>query len=133
MTLLGFFMTIPEAAQLVLDAGCRGAGGELFVLDMGEPVKIYDLAKRLILLSGLREGEDIKIEVTGFRPGEKLHEELFYDPDKVERTANPKIYKSMDDFNSGICLEELKGDLNQTIVYDSPLELLKKYLPEFKV
>jgi FlaA1/EpsC-like NDP-sugar epimerase len=71
-----FFMTIPEASQLVIQAGAMGRGGEIFVLDMGEPVKIADLAADMIRLSGLRVGEDVHIEFTGIRPGEKLYEEL---------------------------------------------------------
>ncbi|MGB9975794.1 MAG: polysaccharide biosynthesis protein [Thermovenabulum sp.] len=87
-----YFMTIPEAVQLVIQAGSMAKGGEIFVLDMGEPVKILDLAKEMIRLSGLEPEKDIKIEFTGLRPGEKLHEELFYDKDRVLKTENEKIY-----------------------------------------
>lgn len=87
-----YFMTIPEAASLVIEAGCMSKGGEVFVLDMGEPVKIMDLAKNLIKLSGLRLGEDIEIEVTGLRPGEKLYEELLYDVKNAKKTENNKIF-----------------------------------------
>ena len=87
-----YFMTIPEATQLVLQAGAIGKSGEIFVLDMGEPVKIVDLATDLIRLSGLVPDEDITIEFTGVRPGEKLFEELSFDPEKMERTRHPKIF-----------------------------------------
>ena len=86
-----FFMTIPEAVQLVLQASTMGKGGEIFVLDMGQPVKIVDLARNLILLSGLRPGEDIKIEFTGVRPGEKLYEELSTYEENTLPTFHEKI------------------------------------------
>ena len=85
-----YFMSIPEAAQLVLQAGLMGQGGKIFVLDMGEPVKIVDLARDLIRLSGLKE-EDIKIEYTGLRPGEKLYEELLADSEHTLETPHPKL------------------------------------------
>ena len=85
-----FFMSIPEAAQLVMQAGNMGKGGEIFVLDMGEPVKIVDLAKDLIRLSGMNE-DDIKIEFTGLRPGEKLYEELLADDESTLPTPHPKL------------------------------------------
>ncbi len=86
-----FFMTIPEASQLVLQAASMGNGGEIFVLDMGEPVKIVDLAREMITLSGFRPGVDIKIEFSGMRPGEKLYEELAIEGEDVARTAHPKV------------------------------------------
>jgi FlaA1/EpsC-like NDP-sugar epimerase len=86
-----FFMTIPEACQLVLEAGFMGNGGEIFIFDMGEPVKILDIAIRLIQLSGLEPYEDIEIKFTGLRPGEKLYEELFADSEQQLSTHNPKI------------------------------------------
>lgn len=87
-----YFMTIPEACQLVLQAGSMGRGGEIFILDMGEPVRIVDLARDLIALSGLKEGEDIEIVFTGTRPGEKLFEELATDGEHADKTTHPKIF-----------------------------------------
>lgn len=87
-----YFMTIPEAAQLVLQAGALGRGGEIFILDMGKPVKILDVARDMIHLSGLRPDEDIEVRITGLRPGEKLFEELGTTDDHVERTRHPKIF-----------------------------------------
>jgi FlaA1/EpsC-like NDP-sugar epimerase len=86
-----YFMTIPEACQLVLEAGAMGSGGEIFVFDMGDPVKILDLAKKMIFLSGKKLGEDIDISFTGLRPGEKLYEELLNDFEMVKETYHPKI------------------------------------------
>jgi FlaA1/EpsC-like NDP-sugar epimerase len=87
-----YFMTIPEAAQLVLQAGALGQGGEIFVLDMGEPVRILDLAKETIILSGLRPFDDINIVFTGVRSGEKLYEELQTTDERVLKTSHPKIF-----------------------------------------
>jgi FlaA1/EpsC-like NDP-sugar epimerase len=87
-----YFMTIPEAAQLVLQAAVIGRGGEVFVLDMGEPIKIMDLAKDLVELSGLELGKDVDIVVTGARPGEKLFEELFVSGESYQRTQHQKIF-----------------------------------------
>lgn len=85
-----YFMSIPEAAQLVLQAGLMGKGGEIFVLDMGEPVRIADLARLMIRLSGADE-EHIRIEYTGLRPGEKLYEELLADDESTLPTPHPKL------------------------------------------
>ncbi|HEX4417967.1 MAG TPA: polysaccharide biosynthesis protein [Kofleriaceae bacterium] len=87
-----YFMTIPEASQLVLQAGAMGSGGEIFILDMGEPVKIVDLARDLITLSGFRPGIDIEIKFNGVRPGEKLFEQLATDAEHADKTKHPKIF-----------------------------------------
>jgi FlaA1/EpsC-like NDP-sugar epimerase len=89
--IIRFFMTIPEAAQLVIQSGAIAKGGEIFVLDMGQPVKIFDLAVDLIKLSGLKLNEDIEIEIIGLRPGEKLYEELLMDEEGLTETRFEKI------------------------------------------
>jgi FlaA1/EpsC-like NDP-sugar epimerase len=86
-----YFMTIPEACRLVLEAGCMGKGGEIFIFDMGKSVKIIDLARKMIQLSGLEPGKDIEIAVTGLRPGEKLYEELLNNKENTLPTHHPKI------------------------------------------
>lgn len=89
--IIRYFMTIQEACSLVLEAGCMGHGGEIFLFDMGKPVKIYDLARRMIQLAGMKPGQDIEIVETGLRPGEKLYEELLNDKEKTIPTGNDKI------------------------------------------
>lgn len=98
-----YFMTIPEAAQLVIQAGAMGTGGDVFLLDMGEPVKIFDLAKQMIRLSGFKPMDekgsgDIEIQFTGLRPGEKLYEELLIDSESIEKTGHERILKSFERF-----------------------------------
>jgi FlaA1/EpsC-like NDP-sugar epimerase len=87
-----YFMTIPEAAQLVLQAGAMGEGGEIFILDMGEPVRILDLAVAMITLTGLKPFEEMDVVFTGLRPGEKLHEELELLGEEIAKTRHPKIF-----------------------------------------
>jgi FlaA1/EpsC-like NDP-sugar epimerase len=89
-----YFMTIPEASSLVLEAAVMGRGGEIFVFDMGQPVKIVDLARKMIQLAGLRPDIDIPIHFTGLRPGEKMFEELFKDSENLLATHHPKILKA---------------------------------------
>ncbi len=89
-----YFMTIPEAVQLVLQAGALGRGGEVFVLDMGEQIRVVDIATDLIRLSGLEVGADIEIKFTGVRPGEKLYEEMFFTAENVLPTDHPKVLRA---------------------------------------
>jgi len=103
-----YFMTIPEAAQLVLQATTLGRGGEVFVLDMGEPVKIVDLAREVIRLSGLEEGKDINIVFTGLRPGEKLHEKLFAADEHHARSRHQKIFFAQ---NGHVAVEQIEADV----------------------
>lgn len=108
-----YFMTIPEAAQLILQGSVIGRGGEIFVLDMGDPVKIAYLAEQLILLSGKKPGTDIEIVYTGLRPGEKLHEELFYDEERLADTAHPKIMLAHSDQPDAESLESILAMLEK--------------------
>ena len=132
-----FFMTIPEAVALVLQAITYAEGGEIFVLDMGEPVKIYDLAKSLIELSGYTLGEDMEIEITGMRPGEKLYEELLMNEENLESTKHDKIFitESMDFTMEDI---EEKLDMFRQIVNDEHTskeeikETMKKCVPTYR-
>jgi FlaA1/EpsC-like NDP-sugar epimerase len=132
--MLRYFMTIPEASQLVLQASTMGKGGEIFVLDMGEPVKIVDLARNLILLSGLRPDEDIRIEFSGIRPGEKLYEEL----QTFEESIIPTEHKKVKIFTGPLMsYEEMKGSietLRQICAARDVTQLLlqlKEIVPEY--
>ena len=132
-----YFMTIPEAAQLVIQAGAMGVGGDVFLLDMGEPVKIVDLAKQMIRLSGLRAMDehgagDIEIQFTGLRPGEKLYEELLIDTTGVEKTQHERILKSFESFYNFIEIESIfkawgKYDLDNKEI-QKIYSILEKYV-----
>ncbi len=133
--IIRYFMTIPEAVSLVLTAGGLAKGGEIFVLDMGEPVKIKTLAENLIRLSGFIPNEDIKIEYIGLRPGEKLYEELLMDEEGIRKTKNKKIYIGspikIDEKNFSKSLEILK-ELSQCGTYSEIESHLMKMVPTFK-
>ncbi|MBC8060005.1 MAG: polysaccharide biosynthesis protein [Clostridiaceae bacterium] len=121
-----FFMTIPEAAQLVLQAGAFAEGGEIFVLDMGKPVKIYDLAWDLIKLSGFEPNEDIKIEITGLRPGEKLYEELLMSEEGLTNTKHQKIFVGKPTFDDLGEIQEIMKDLARIIEEGDVERLISK-------
>jgi FlaA1/EpsC-like NDP-sugar epimerase len=128
-----FFMTIPEACQLVLEAGSMGEGGEIFVFDMGESVKIIDLAKKMVQLSGLQLGKDIEIRVTGLRPGEKLYEELLAKEENTIPTHHPKILKAKvrdEDVAQIDAIHALIG-LFETQKNDEIVAKMKQIVPEF--
>ncbi|MGC9383825.1 MAG: polysaccharide biosynthesis protein [Kosmotogaceae bacterium] len=129
-----YFMTIPEAVSLVLQAGSYASNGEVFVLDMGKPVKIADLAKDMITLSGYVPDQEIKIKYTGVRPGEKLFEELKLDSENFEETDHPKILKFMNDNTlNKEDTEELLRKIEKIVKEQNPAlinEIIKKYLPD---
>ncbi len=130
-----YFMTIPEAVQLVLQAGAMGRGGEVFVLDMGEPVKIADLAADLIRLSGKEVGRDVEIRFSGTRPGEKLYEELFFDAEHATPTDHPKVLRAR---NAAlpVGVSTVVGDLIQAAEEGwAPQDLrtiLKRLVPDYE-
>ena len=133
--IIRYFMSIPEAVRLVIQAGAMAKGGEVFLLDMGEPVKIYDLALQMIRLSGLELGQDIDIEITGLRPGEKLYEELLIDTDKARPTAHPKIFCAHEHFLAWDKLQiKLEQLLNSIQVNDRQglVKSLRDLVPEYR-
>ncbi|MCX4321334.1 MAG: nucleoside-diphosphate sugar epimerase/dehydratase [Lachnospiraceae bacterium] len=131
--IIRYFMTIPEAVSLVLQAGAYAKGGEIFVLDMGEPVKILSLAENLIKLSGYRVGEDIKIEFTGLRPGEKLYEELLMDEEGMKDTANRMIHIGKPiEVDEHVFFTQLKELKDECQIENSDIRpLIKKIVPTY--
>jgi FlaA1/EpsC-like NDP-sugar epimerase len=121
-----YFMTIPEAVSLIVQAGAIGGRGQIFVLDMGEPVSIYELAKNMIRLSGKRPEEDIPIRVTGVRPGEKLHEVLWNDDEAHEPTPHPKILAASQAPIDPVWLESALRELERLVDAGETLELVGK-------
>jgi FlaA1/EpsC-like NDP-sugar epimerase len=130
-----YFMTIPEASQLVLQAAAMGHGGEILLLDMGEPVKIVDLARELIILSGFRPGEDIEIAFIGIRPGEKLFEELSIKGEDMQPTRHPKIaiWKNKPiDHNKLIAVLERLIEAARQQNHSEIVTEIKKIIPEYR-
>lgn len=133
--IIRYFMTINEACSLVLEAGCMGNGGEIYVFDMGKPVKIYDLAAKMISLAGFRPGKDIKIVETGLRPGEKLYEELLNDKETTTATINEKImiatvtkydYEQVESAINEIIALATSGNTHEMI------KAMKLFIPEYR-
>ncbi len=132
-----YFMTIPEAVMLVLQAGAIGKGGELFLLDMGKPVKIDDLARNMMRLSGLVPDKDIKVEYIGLRPGEKLYEELLIDGEDIIDTPYEKIkvcntYSRIDERELFEGIEHFSLLLKNSEGSDAALKILERLVPDFK-
>ncbi|RXJ45956.1 polysaccharide biosynthesis protein [Gelidibacter gilvus] len=129
-----YFMTIPEACQLVIEAAAMGNGGEIFVFDMGVPIKIFDLAKNMIILSGLRYPEDVEIKITGLRPGEKIYEELLADGENTTRTYHEKIMIAKSRY---VDIDHVERQINKLCGVNSitqPLEIvsyIKLLIPEY--
>lgn len=129
-----YFMTIPEAVQLVIQAGAMAKGGEIFVLDMGEPVRIYDLARNLIKLSGFEPEVDIKIEITGLRPGEKLYEELLLAEEGLQATKNNKIFVAQPLYTDLAMLRRQIECLKDVVMgnTDEVMEYIKVMVPTYQ-
>ena len=133
--IIRYFMTIPEACQLVLEAGAMGNGGEIYIFDMGEPVKIIDLAKKMIRLAGFTPDKEIAIKIIGLRPGEKLYEELLSDTSRTLPTHNTKIMIAQDHFDDFETVSLNVFELIATALNNSNHDIviqMKKIVPEFK-
>lgn len=131
-----YFMSIPEASLLVINAAAYSAGGELFVLDMGKQYRVAEIAQRLIEFYGYKSDDEIKIEYTGLRPGEKMHEDLFYADEELVKTSNEKIFmlSGSDETAPGVLERFLRDDLPAVIGHDARTirELIRRIVPEFE-
>ena len=133
--IIRYFMTIPEACRLVLEAGTLGKGGEIFIFDMGEPVKIADLARRMIELSGLQVNKDIEIKYTGLRPGEKLYEELLSKKENTKETPHEKIrVAAVREYAYTDVVEHINllAELSLRVQILPMVKEMKSFVPEFK-
>lgn len=133
--IIRYFMTIPEACQLVLEAGAMGKGGEIYIFDMGKPVRIIDLAKKMIMLAGFVPDKDIAIKIVGLRPGEKLYEELLNDTSKTLPTHHEKIMIAQEEYDEYALLRSMVDDLILAAASYSREEVvakMKQIVPEFK-
>lgn len=132
--IIRYFMTIPEACQLVLEAGSMGKGGEIYIFDMGKPVRIIDLAKKMIMLAGFVPDKDIEIKIVGLRPGEKLYEELLNDTSKTLSTHHEKIMIAEEEYDNYISLKSHISELIETAGnynVDGVVSKMKVIVPEF--
>lgn len=130
-----FFMTVEEAVGLVLQSATQGTGGEIFVLDMGQSVKIIDVARQMIALSGLREGTDIDIEFTGLQPGEKLYEEVQHLSEELQATRHPRVMRMVAQENAAIDEQEIFNQLQTTIdkaETNAIKEVIRRHVPEYR-
>jgi FlaA1/EpsC-like NDP-sugar epimerase len=129
-----YFMTIPEASQLVMQAGAIGQGGEIFVLDMGEPIRILDLAREMIARRGLKVGDDIEIQITGIRPGEKLYEELSCDNEQIRPTSHAKLHVWQLPPAEPLAVKQAMQLLNNVTrgTRDQAIDALMQCVPEFQ-
>jgi FlaA1/EpsC-like NDP-sugar epimerase len=133
--IIRYFMTIPESCQLVLEACAMGSGGEIYIFDMGEPIKIIDLAKKMIRLAGYIPEIDIEIKSIGLRPGEKLFEELLNDTSKTQQTHHEKIMISKESIIDNAAVIELVNKIIEGATIQSSEEIviqMKKIVPEYK-
>jgi FlaA1/EpsC-like NDP-sugar epimerase len=129
-----FFMTVREAVGLVLQSATQGEGSEIFVLDMGEPVKIIDVARQMIALSGYKEGEDMEIKFIGLRPGEKLYEEVQHLSETLQPTNHPRVMRFVAREECAVSIDSIQAELESVLPSGDTAQikqLIQKYVPEY--